>query len=150
MSVSQLQRVYPYDVDQKVAQSLIATSGYAHKNGLEYELITLVELRVSQINGCAFCLNMHASDLRKANYPQRKMDLLPAWHEVDDFTDRERAALAWAEAVTRLTHSEVSDEQYEAARSEFNDQELVSLTMAIIAINSWNRMNIAFRVPPAD
>jgi AhpD family alkylhydroperoxidase len=116
--------------------------------GLEPALLDLVRLRASQINGCAFCLDMHARDLRKRGESEQRLDVLPAWHEVDLYTDRERAALAWTEAVTLVAETHVPDEVYEEARREFSEQELAELTLAVVAINGWNRLNVAFRTPP--
>lgn len=130
-------------------KGLFQMSQYSHNASIEHELAELVSLRASQINGCAYCLNMHSTDLRKHGYPQRKLDLLPAWHEVDDFTTREKAALAWTEVVTRLEGAEVPDTAYNAAREAFTEQELADLTVGIVVINSWNRFNVAFRMPPA-
>ena len=116
---------------------------------LERSLQELVKIRASQINGCAFCLHMHTRDARKAGESQERLDLLDAWREAPGFTPRERAALAWTEAVTLIADTHVPDNVYEATRCEFSEQELVDLTMAVVAINGWNRLMIAFRIPPA-
>jgi AhpD family alkylhydroperoxidase len=109
----------------------------------------LMQIRASQINGCAFCVHMHLHDARKAGESQERLDLVAVWREAPVFTARERAALAWTEAVTLVAESRVPDDVYEAARAEFSEQELVDLTMAVVAINGWNRLMAAFRIPPA-
>jgi len=121
------------------------------KSGLALGLIDLVNQRVSQINGCAYCLDMHSKDLRARGETEQRIYMLSAWREVPDlYNARERAALAWAEAVTRLTDQNVSDEVYDQARKEFSDKELAQLTLGIVAINGWNRLNIAFRTPAGN
>jgi AhpD family alkylhydroperoxidase len=134
-----------------VFQGLFALTAVVQKSGLAPGLIDLVNLRVSQINGCAYCLVMHSKDLRARGETEQRIYLLSAWREVPDLYDsRERAALAWAEAVTRLTDQDVSDEVYDQARKEFSDKELAQLTLGIVAINGWNRLNIAFRTPAGN
>jgi len=137
---------------QKVApdvfQGMLALSATVQKSGLPAGLVDLVNLRVSQINGCAYCLDMHSKDLRARGETEQRIYMLSAWREVADlYNARERAALAWAEAVTRLTHQEVPDEVYDQVRSEFSEKELAQLTLSIVAINGWNRLNVAFRTP---
>jgi AhpD family alkylhydroperoxidase len=117
--------------------------------GLEQSLQDLVRIRASQINGCAFCLHMHFRDARKKGESQERLDLIGAWREAPVFTARERAALAWTEAVTLVADTHVPDDVYEAARASFSDQELVNLTLAVVVINGWNRMMVAFRIPPS-
>lgn len=107
----------------------------------------MVYYRVSQINGCAFCLDMHSKDLRAAGETEQRLFVLDAWREAPFYTERERAALGWAEAVTKLTNGEVPNEIYAAAREQFSEAELVDLTLAITTINTYNRLNIAFRLP---
>ena len=120
------------------------------KSGLPTELINLVYLRVSQINGCAYCIDMHSRDLLKGGLTADKLVLLPVWRDAGGvFSVRERAALAWAEAVTRVTDSGVSDVHYAAASAEFGDRELADLTYAIGLMNAFNRFGIAFRSTPA-
>ena len=104
-----------------------------------------MSLRASQINGCAYCLDMHWKDLRAAGESEQKLSLLDAWRESPGFTERERAALAWTEAVTLITVGHVADEVYNLARAQFNEADLENLTLAVVAINGWNRLNIAFR-----
>lgn len=120
------------------------------KCGLEKRLVDLVYLRVSQINGCAFCIDMHSRDLLKAELAVEKLVLIPVWHDAGNvFTKRERAALAWAETVTRSAETGVPDVDYEAAAAEFNDKELADLTYAIALMNAFNRFGVAFRSTPA-
>ncbi len=113
--------------------------------GLEQSLVELVKMRASQINGCAYCLDMHSKDARAAGETEQRLYLLDAWREAPMYTDRERAALAWTEAVTLITAGHVPDDVYANAREQFSEEELVNLTLAIIAINGWNRLAIAFR-----
>jgi AhpD family alkylhydroperoxidase len=120
------------------------------KGALAKELIDLVYLRVSQINGCAYCIDMHSRDLLKSGLPVEKLVLVPVWHDAGNvFSARERAALAWAESVTRVADTGVPDAAYEAATAEFNDKELADLTYAIGLMNAFNRFGIAFRSTPA-
>jgi AhpD family alkylhydroperoxidase len=120
------------------------------KSGLPAELVNLVYLRVSQINGCAYCIDMHSRDLLKSGLPVEKLVLVQAWRESREvFNPRERAALAWAETVTRVAQTGVPDADYEAAVAEFSDKELTDLTYAIGLMNVFNRLGISFRVPPA-
>ncbi len=117
---------------------------YLAKSPVEETLLHLIEFRVSQINGCAFCLDMHSKDLRAEGETEQRLYLLSAWREAPFYTDRERAALAWAEALTKVADGPVSDELYQQANKNFSEQELIDLTMAVITINSYNRLNIAF------
>ena len=116
--------------------------------GLESSLLELVKTRASQINGCAYCLDMHTKDARAHGETEQRLYALPAWAETPFFTDRERAALAWTEAVTLVSETHVPDDVYELARQHFNEKELVDLTLAVVAINGWNRLSIAFRSVP--
>jgi len=136
-------------VGQDAYKAMLGLQGYVNASSLEKPLLELVKIRASQINACAFCLHMHTRDARKAGESQERLDLLAAWREAPLFTDRERAALAWTEAVTSVADTHVPDEVYDTARTAFSDQELVDLTMAVVAINGWNRLLVAFRVPPA-
>jgi len=134
----------------EVRQAMQALSAAA-KKGLPPELVDLVDYRVSQINGCAFCLDMHAKDFRARGGSEQRLYMVSAWREAAHlYSVRERAALAWAEAVTRLADNEVPDSAYEEARAQFSEAELVQLTLAIVTINGWNRLNIAFRTPAGD
>jgi AhpD family alkylhydroperoxidase len=118
--------------------------------GLDHSLLELVKLRASQLNGCAHCIDMHTKELRADGESEQRLYLLNAWRESPFYSDRERAALAWAEAVTLLPQSEVPDEVFEEAQKQFSDEELVNLTMALVAINGANRLNIAFRTVPGS
>lgn len=121
---------------------------YLHTCGLEESLLHLMKLRVSQINGCAYCLDMHWKDLRAIGENEQRLYSLDAWRECPWYSDRERAALAWAEAVTLVTNGHVPDAVYQQTRAHFNDKELTDLTLAITTINAWNRLSIASRTPP--
>jgi len=115
------------------------------QSGLEHSLLELVKTRVSQINGCAYCLDMHTKDARAAGETEQRLYLLSAWRETRFFSPRERAALAWAEAVTQLGGHGVPDAVYDEARAQFDEKALVDLTLAIVAINGWNPLAIPFR-----
>jgi AhpD family alkylhydroperoxidase len=133
-----------------VLQAMRALQETVNASGLEPVLLELVKIRASQINGCAFCLDMHTRAARKLGEDEQRLYQLDAWHDSRLYNERERAALAWTEAVTRISHKSVGDIVYAQARTQFSEAELALLTLAIIAINGWNRLNIAFRVPPAD
>jgi AhpD family alkylhydroperoxidase len=120
------------------------------KSGLPKQLVDLVYLRVSQINGCAFCIDMHSRDLLKSGVVVEKLVLVPVWRDAGSlFSTRERVALAWAETVTRVAETGIPDTDYEAAAAEFSDKELADLTYAVGLINLFNRLGIGFRTPPA-
>jgi AhpD family alkylhydroperoxidase len=122
---------------------------YVAQSGLEDVLVELVYLRVSQINGCAYCLEMHTRDLIKKGVKPEKLALVQAWHEAGPvFSDREKAALAWAESVTRVADTHVPDEDFQVAGAVFSEKELADLTMAIGLMNAYNRLAISFRLPP--
>ncbi|HEX8920128.1 MAG TPA: carboxymuconolactone decarboxylase family protein [Pyrinomonadaceae bacterium] len=142
------QRLNYMEVGQGAARAMYGLEAYLAKCGLEQPLLHLLKLRVSQINGCAYCIDMHSKDLRAGGETEQRLYLLDAWRESPFYTDRERAALAWAEAVTLVTQGHVPDEVYEQARAQFSEEELVNLTLAVVAINGWNRLSIAFRVTP--
>jgi AhpD family alkylhydroperoxidase len=118
--------------------------------GLEERLMQLTWLRASQINHCAFCIDMHSKDLRAMGVPEQTLYMLDAWREWDGFSERERAALEWTEAVTLLTEGFVPDEVYNRVRQQFTERELANLTLAIVSINGWNRLNVAFRKKAGD
>jgi AhpD family alkylhydroperoxidase len=118
---------------------------YVSQSGLERSLLELVKIRASQLNGCAYCLDMHTKDARVGGETEQRIYLLSAWQEAPFYTPRERAALAWTEAVTQIAADGVGDALYESVRAEFNDKEIIDLTMAVIAINGWNRLAITFR-----
>ena len=130
-------------------KGLFAIGKYLAKCGLEESLQHLVKIRASQINGCAYCIDMHTIDARADGETEQRIYALSAWRETPFFTDRERAALAWAEAVT-LIPGGVSDELYEQTREHFSEKELVDLTWAVTAINAWNRMSISFHAVPGN
>jgi AhpD family alkylhydroperoxidase len=116
--------------------------------GLERPLLELVKMRASQINGCAFCLDMHSKDARAAGETEQRLYVLDAWREAPFYSERERAALAWTEALTRIADGPVDDELYASVREQFDERELTDLSLAIIAINGWNRLAIPFRSEP--
>lgn len=126
-------------------RAMLGLEQHARNSGLEHSLLELVKTRASQLNGCAYCLDMHTQDARAAGETEQRLYVLPAWREEPFYTPRERAALAWTEALTRLGEHGVPDEVYAQAREQFGEQELVDLSLAIIAINGWNRLSIAFR-----
>jgi AhpD family alkylhydroperoxidase len=128
-------------------QSLLRFNEYARQCGLEASLLELVRIRVSQINGCGYCIDIHTKDARAAGESEQRLYCLSAWPETPFYSDRERAALAWAEAVTKLRESQVPDEVYQNARAHFSDKELVDLTMAVIAINGMNWLAVSFNTP---
>jgi AhpD family alkylhydroperoxidase len=128
-------------------RALLQLQKEVEASGLEHSLIELIKIRTSQINGCAYCLDMHTKDARAMGETEQRIYTLNAWRETPFFSERERAALAWAEAVTRVGDTHVPDEVYEIAQKQFDERELVALTFAVIAINSWNRLAISFRAP---
>ena len=144
------QRLNHIEAGQGALKAMFGLGAYLAKCGLEAQLLHLLEFRVSQINGCAYCLDMHSKDLRAAGESEQRLYLLDAWRESPFYTERERAALAWAEAVTLVTEGHVPDEVYDQARAQFGEEELVNLTLAVVAINGWNRLNIAFRTTPGS
>lgn len=132
---------------QNAIKTLYPVGGYLAKSSLGKPLLDLIYFRVSQINGCAFCLDMHSKDLRAIGETEQRLYTLDAWRDAPFYSDRERAALAWAEAVTKITDGNVPDEVYEIARKQFSEEELIDLTFAVNTINTYNRINIAFRPP---
>ncbi len=136
-------------------QAMLGLEGHVRQCGLEHTVLELVKTRVSQINGCAHCLDMHTKDARAAGETEQRLYLLPAWRETSAYAPRERAALAWAEALTLLAGHDIGDDVYAQVREQFNEKELVDLTLAIVAINGWNRLAVGFRAevgsyqPPA-
>lgn len=144
------QRLNHTEVGQGALKAMFGLGAYLAKTGLEPSLLQLLDFRVSQINGCAYCLDMHSKDLRAGGESEQRLYLLDAWRETPFYTERERAALAWAEAVTLITEGHVPDEVYEQARGQFSEEELVNLTLAVVTINGWNRLNIAFRTTPGS
>ena len=134
-----------YKASPDALKALIALEVAVGKLGLEPKLLDLVRLRASQINGCAYCIDLHTADLRKAGETDRRLATLGVWHETPFFTERERAALAWTEALTEVSRTHAPDAAYEALAAQFGEAEQVNLTMAINTINSWNRLSVGFR-----
>jgi len=139
-----------YKASPDALRAMIGFEAAIGKLGLEPKLLDLVKLRASQINGCAYCIDLHSADLRKAGETERRLATLCVWHETPLFTGRERAALAWTEALTQVSLTHAPDEAYEALAAHFSEAERVNLTMAINAINSWNRLSVGFRKQLAD
>ena len=141
-----------YETFQKAAPSardaLLALGKTADESGVDKQIVELAKLRVSQINNCAFCLQIHLNVSRKLGVPQEKLDLVATWHEAGIFSDKEYAALAWAETLTRLADRSVPDEAYAAVRRHFSEDEVIFLSVAIGTINAWNRLGAAFRFAP--
>lgn len=132
-------------------KAMYGIGAYAENSGLEHSLLELVKMRASQINGCAYCIDMHYKDARAQGETEQRLYLLPAWHESRAFySPREQAALAWTEAVTLVAETQVPDAVYEVVRQHFSDDELIALTMAVVAINSYNRLNVALRHAPGS
>lgn len=145
--------------EQRIDYSKIATKGvenlrkleaYIKGSGLEPELVELVKLRASQINGCAYCIDMHTKDARTHGESEQRLYGVSAWRETPFYSERERAALAWAESVTQISEDQAPDDVYNQVKQHFSEKELVDLTLAVIAINSWNRLAISFRTPPGS
>lgn len=143
-------RLNAKDISPAGMRAMGALHGFVHDCGLEFTLLELVKLRASQINGCAFCMDMHAKELRAAGESEQRVYLLSAWSESPQFTARERAALAWTETLTLVAKGNAPDSAWDAVRLHFNETELVNLTLAIVAINGANRVNIAFRTVPGS
>jgi len=129
-------------------KAMLELEKYVHGSGLERSLYELVKTRASQINGCAYCLDMHTKDARRAGETEQRLYVLSAWRETPFFTERERAALEWTEVLTLISENDVPDSLYDSVREYFNEKEMVALTMAIVAINGWNRLAISFRTVP--
>jgi len=129
-------------------KALMAIEKYIHASGFDAKLIHLLKLRASQINGCAFCIDMHSIDARAAGEPEQRLYALDAWRETPFFTDRERAALEWTEAVTNIAQTHADDETFGRLRDFFSEKEIVDLTWLVAAINTWNRLAISFRLVP--
>ncbi len=143
-------RLDPRKAAPDAMKAMSELHAYVGRCGLDHGLLELVKLRASQINGCAWCIDMHTKELRAAGEGEQRLYLLSTWRECPFYSERERAALAWAEAVTTLENGDVSHEVFAAARAQFSEEELVKLTLAIVAINGANRINIAFRAVPGD
>lgn len=128
--------------------AMLGLEHYLHSSGLEVPLIHLIKLRASQINGCAYCIDMHWKDLKSIGETDQRLYSLDAWKETPFYSERERAALAWTDAVTRITEGHVPDELYQRVRQQFSEKELVDLTLAVATINAWNRLSISVRAEP--
>ncbi|WP_321961332.1 carboxymuconolactone decarboxylase family protein [Paraburkholderia sp. J7] len=138
-----------YKASPEGTKAMIALEERASKSSIEKPLAELVRLRASQINGCAFCVDMHTTDARKGGETDRRLATVSVWRETPFFTERERAALEWTESVTLLAQTHVPDEVWERVKPHFSDQEIADLTLLIIAINGWNRIAVTFRKLPA-
>jgi AhpD family alkylhydroperoxidase len=138
-------RIDPQKSAPAAVHTLLGLERYVQQSGLEHDLYELVKLRASYLNGCAYCVDMHTKDARAAGETEQRLYAIPVWHETPFYTPRERAALAWTDAVTRLKEGGVPDDVYEEVREHFTEAETVNLTMAVIAINAWNRVAVPFR-----
>jgi len=145
MEFAEFERVAPGARAALTALSKAATDG-----GLDKALIELIKIRASQINGCAFCLQFHLTLARAAGVPQRRLDLVAAWREAGVYSQREMAALEWTEALTKVTPQGIDDAVYATATASFNQTELAALTAAVVGINAWNRIAIAYRFTPPE
>jgi AhpD family alkylhydroperoxidase len=141
------QRINVFEKGQAAMKAMYGLGIYLAKSPVEQSLLNLIYFRVSQVNGCAYCLDMHSKDLRAKGESEHRLYVLNAWREAPFYTSRERAALAWAEALTKLHGGPVADDIYAEAREQFTEEELIDLTMAVITINGYNRINLAFPNP---
>ena len=141
-------RIEYTEVSPGVVEAMRALEKYVRTCGLEPKLLELIKIRASQINGCAYCLDMHTKDARARGETEQRIYALNAWRETPFFTERERAALAWTESVTQVSTSHIPDDVYEIVRQHFDEKETVNITSAVVAINGWNRLAIAFRFVP--
>lgn len=143
--MARAERIDAYAASPDAIRTLWAVEKYIKNCGLEQSLIELVKMRASQINGCAFCLVMHSTDARKNGESEKRLYLLDAWREATVFSERERAALAWTDALTKIAETHAPDDVYEQAKAQFNEKELADLTVIIGIINLWNRLSIGLR-----
>jgi AhpD family alkylhydroperoxidase len=141
-----MQRIDVTKVAPGALKAMLGLETYLHQTNLEVPLLHLIKMRVSQINGCAYCLDMHSKDLRAIGETEQRIYLLNAWRETSFYSERERAALEWAESLTNITQGHVPDEVYERVRKQFSEQELADLSLAVVAINGWNRLSISARI----
>lgn len=139
-------RINYYEVNSDAVNQLAAIS--KHLKAIDKRLQRLVEIRVSQINGCAYCVDLHSNQARAEGEIQQRLDCLPVWEESPFFNERERAALAWSEAITHVSESHVPDHLFESLKSHFSEQEIVDLTLMITLMNAWNRISVSFRKMP--
>lgn len=138
-------RINYFKASPDAAKAMMGLEGFVNHCGLDKILLELLKLRVSQINGCTYCVDLHCADALKAGESQRRINTVAVWHEAPFFTERERAALAWAEAITLLSTTHAPDDVYNEMRNHFDEKEAVDLTMAIVTINGWNRLAVGFR-----
>ena len=143
-------RINLMNVNPGIIHAMLGLEKQVSKGGLDNKLLDLVRMRASQINGCAYCLDMHSKDARTAGETEQRLYGLNAWRETPYYSARERAALEWTEALTLVTEGHVPDDVYERVRQEFSEDELAHLSLAIVAINGWNRLNVAARTVPGD
>jgi AhpD family alkylhydroperoxidase len=143
-------RIDGLKVAPEAYHAMLGLETYLHQSGLEIPLLHLIKLRASQINGCAYCIDMHWKDLRAIGENEQRLYGLDAWRESPYYSERERAALAWTEAVTLVASTQVPDEVYEQVRRQFNEKEIANLTLAVATINAWNRLSIALRAVPGS
>lgn len=143
-------RINLMHVNPGVIQAMLGLERQVHQAGLDHGLLDLVRMRASQINGCSYCLDMHAKDARAGGETEQRLYGLNAWRETPYYSARERAALEWTEALTLVSETHAPDDVYERVREQFSEDELVHLTLAIVSINGWNRLNIAARTVPGD
>ena len=145
------QRLNALSIAAEGVNALLNVEKYLEKCGLDHKLLLLVKTRVSQMNGCAYCLHMHTKDARQLGESETRLYLLDAWHESNLYSARERAALAWAESLTRVATTHAPDEDFNAVRQQFSEKEVADLSIAIAMINAWNRLSIGSRaVHPGD
>lgn len=144
------ERLDYFKVDPEAPKGLMEMEKYMIKSGFDKKLYHLIKLRASQLNGCAYCLDMHTKDAMKMGDTVQRLVGLDAWREAPYYTDKERAALEWTEVITLISQDHISDEIYENVRKHFSEQELLQLTIGIIAINGWNRLAIPFRTPAGN
>lgn len=138
------------NVNPGIIHAMLGLEKQVSKAGLDSKLLHLVRMRASQVNGCAYCLDMHSKDARAGGETEQRLYGLDAWRETPYYSARERAALEWTEALTLVTQGHVPDDVYERVRQEFSEEELAHLSLAIVAINGWNRLNVAARTVPGD
>ncbi len=143
-------RIDVMHVNPGISQAMLGLERQVRQAGFDHRLLDLVRMRASQINGCAYCLDMHSKDARAAGETEQRLYGLNAWRETPYYSARERAALEWTEALTLVADTGVPDDVYERVREQFSEDELVHLSLAIVAINGWNRLNIAARTVPGD
>jgi AhpD family alkylhydroperoxidase len=132
-------------VNPRAVQAMLGLQNYVNNSGLEHSLMELVKMRASQINHCAYCLDMHSKDMRAAGETEQRIYLLSAWREATFYSERERAALEWTEALTLVSETEAPDSSYAIVRAQFSEEEIVNLSLAIVAINGWNRLCVGLR-----